>query len=65
MTKSEFDQRFTLVEHSMLNIESGVGIVFLKMIKEDISIFTNSKFSTIIDKDLKKNTNDSIYKVSK
>ncbi|XP_052062686.1 uncharacterized protein LOC127702511 isoform X2 [Mytilus californianus] len=63
ITKSEFDQKFGLVEQSVLNIASVVGPVFLKMIKDQISIFKNSNLSTIIDKDLKRNINDSIYKI--
>lgn len=39
MTKSEFDQRFTLVEHLVLNIASVVGPVFLKIISNRTFLF--------------------------
>ncbi|XP_052059555.1 uncharacterized protein LOC127700195 [Mytilus californianus] len=62
ISKSEFDQKFALVEQSVLNIASVLGPVHLNMIKRQISIFKNSNLSTIIDSDLTQN-NDSIYKI--
>lgn len=64
MTKSEFDQKFTLVEQSLLNIASVLGPVHLNMIKRQISIFKKSNLSAIIDNDVTQNNNDHIHQVS-
>ncbi|XP_052059554.1 uncharacterized protein LOC127700194 [Mytilus californianus] len=63
ISKTEYDQKFSLIEESLLKIADVVGPVFLKMTKEKISIFKDSDLSTIITKDLKKNNNDNIRQI--
>lgn len=63
ISKSEYDQKLSLVEGSLLNIADVAGPMFLKMTKEKISIFKDSDLLTIINKDLKKNNNDNIRQV--
>lgn len=63
ISKSEYVQKFTLIEKSVLKIADVIGPVFLKMTKENISSFKDSDLSIIINKDLKKNSNDNIRQV--
>lgn len=62
ITKTEFDQRFTLTEQSVLNLASVVGSTCHKLIKSQISYFQKSELSTV--RDIIKNSNDSIRQVS-
>ncbi|VDH99037.1 Hypothetical predicted protein [Mytilus galloprovincialis] len=63
ISKSEYDQKLSFVEGSLLNIADVVGPMFLKMTKEKISTFKDSDLLTIINKDLKKNNNDNIRQI--
>ncbi|CAG2216287.1 unnamed protein product [Mytilus edulis] len=54
ITESEFNQRYSLIEKSVLNIASVVGPVFLKLTKAQISSFKDSELSTILEADLQK-----------
>ncbi|CAC5362326.1 unnamed protein product [Mytilus coruscus] len=61
ITKTEFDQRFSITEQSVLNLARVVGSTCLKLIKSQISYFQKSELSTI--RDIIKNSNDSIRQI--